>query len=98
MTAENFQNNILILPDRLISHLQRIENVLANELTSLYEYQEYLKQDCAHHYKFAEKNTKGGESHFRLLNIRRNDYRANSKRIKNLEDTQREIRRIIRDQ
>lgn len=91
-------DNVLILSDKIIPHLQRLERVLAAELSSLYEYQEHLKKDCAAHYKFSDKESEGGRRHFKLLNARRNDYRSNLETIKNLESTQKEIRRIIRNQ
>lgn len=91
-------DSVIILPEKVISHFQRLERLVAKELSSLYLQLNDLKILKTDYYDLAHKSSPNGEFFFKKLNKSRNEYKTILNRIKNLEETQKEIRRITRNQ
>jgi hypothetical protein len=77
-------------------HLQRIERLLAEELENGYRTLSLDKVDITRCWNKAEPGSQAGELYFKALNRHKQNYRDTLNKIKNLEETQRAIRRILR--
>jgi hypothetical protein len=78
------------------SQLQRIERVLSSELKMHYADLCFYKQSITKCWEVSVPGTTGGEMSFKVLNDYKNNYRRVLNNIKNLEETQRAVRKILR--
>jgi hypothetical protein len=78
------------------SQLQRIERVLSAELARYYEDLCFYKTTITRYWERSIPNTLAGEVCFKNLNEHKNNYRRVLNNIKNLEETQRAVRKILR--
>lgn len=78
------------------SHLQRIGKIVSKELSRSYETLSAIKDGINYYWNRSDPNNVNTRNSFKNLNNFKNDYRKELSKIKQLEDTQREIRKILR--